>query len=87
MKAWQLLDSKEKWTCHTNARASNGKSVPIFDENACQWCALGAIAFCYREKVLEMATIVEKHLGRELTFFNDNSSYETVYAVLQNLDI
>lgn len=47
MKAWELLDSPEKWCKGANALTSDGMEVSACDPRACRWCLEGALRKCY----------------------------------------
>lgn len=43
MAAKAMIDSPEKWTTGAMSRDINGNPVPLFGDDACQFCSLGAI--------------------------------------------
>lgn len=48
MKAWELLDSPEKWSCGSFARDKYCLPIGIFTKAACSYCAVGAIRKAYK---------------------------------------
>jgi hypothetical protein len=78
MKAWQLLDSREKW-CQGRMRKSNGAR-----------CALAAIIDIYGAFTVESYTQQERMracVSSSIGEWNDTHTYEEVHALLKELDI
>ena len=65
MKAYELLDSEEKWCKGANARDKDGNIVDPTSSTAKQWCINGALCRCYR-KVADMGAAANK-LSKLLT--------------------
>jgi hypothetical protein len=42
--ARELIRDPDHWTVDVFARDADGKAVDPWDDNACHWCALGAVA-------------------------------------------
>jgi hypothetical protein len=102
MKAWELLDSPEKWTQGTSARNVFGQPVPSTDPSAVCWCASGAIGCCYPTAYQPSGTFpiharLANYLAKQpyrpesgtISLWNDDPrrTYEEVVAVLKELDI
>jgi hypothetical protein len=62
MKVRELLDSEEKWTKRLYARDASGASVSPNDDKAVCWCLIGAIRYCYPDRVHGVFERVENHL-------------------------
>jgi hypothetical protein len=103
MKAWKLLSSSARWTKGSFARNNRGYVVDHHDDNACRWCAVGAIYKCYGEfsyknivfgssniacVLPKLQEFIKKNtLFYNISDWNDNSDYKTVREVLKKLDI
>lgn len=99
MKAYQLLDSQEKWIRFGFARDANGHTTKTLSEDAAKWCISGAIFRCYfdaaNSKPLNDAreaaekALFELHGHRSFITFNDDfmTSYEDVITVLRHADV
>ena len=90
MKAWELLDSPEKWTRGWYARTEYGDRTGANCVDATCWCMKGAITHCYPYGLWDVviATLMQR-LGPHFTAWNDAPSrtWEEVHAVLKELDI
>ena len=90
MKCWELLDSKNKWAHHAFARNRDGLAVNALEDNACQWCVLGAICVCYpnqKENAQASNKLYNFLNTKDVGSWNDTSSYENIFSVLKELDI
>jgi len=97
MKAWELLDSEEKWCKGAYARDGNYRSVCATSARAVQWCARGAIEKCYDNPITESSRVMllsgELEPGNQgplritIIDWNDSSDYQEVYNKLKELDI
>lgn len=92
--AVQLLEDKDNWTTKVNARDILGAPVDPYGDDACKWCASGALlrfaadagtwASTYR--LIKDANGFERGFdpeGRLLSEVNDDLGYEAVMAVLR----
>ena len=88
MKAYELLDSPEKWTKGVMARDANGEHVLHDSPNAVCWCMLGAIERCLNAGgAARVRDVLEaRGLGRSISGFNDSTDYETMLSVLKEAD-
>ncbi|MGH9967966.1 MAG: DUF6197 family protein [Pyrinomonadaceae bacterium] len=88
MKVYELLNKPEKWTTGTSMRDKDG--IPVISERAAySYCLVGAIGVCYPS---ELYTHIQKKLSEELKHrnisqWNDESTYEEVISVCRKLDI
>ena len=96
MKAWELLDSPEKWCKGTFAKNSSGDHVEIYGEAACQWCVSGAIHKCYEDQPFTISVMLKKlqdragvRVGAFPGPWNDapERTWEEVHSLLKELDI
>jgi hypothetical protein len=90
MKAYELLDSPEKWIKGAFARDKEGNSVPCGDRKACCWDVLGAIKLCYdteEERNRVFSTILNHIEENSVAGWNDKSTYKEVHRVLKRLDV
>lgn len=89
MKAYELLDSPEKWTKGASARDGNGNPIKHFDVAARSWCVLGALAQCYGCDFPTQQLVIESSVGSLVTYWNDDpfTTFEIVQARLKELDI
>ena len=88
MKAWQLLDSPEKWTQYEWARGSNGEKASETYPPVC-WCIFGAVKDCYSGISFKSPWVRLQNKLDNPVKWNDapERTYEEVYAVLKELDI
>ena len=97
MKAWELLDSPEKWTQEAFARDELGyPMVPssISHREPRSFCVAGAILCCYGElagwaKVDRLSMQLTVLQGLSATVWNDldTTTWKDVHALLRKLDI
>lgn len=98
MKVKKLLSDKSKWTQCVYARKADGKATTSFDPAATCWCLAGAINVCYmperRYPIFLKLTEAIDHLHKmgktkfiDIPGFNDNSTYEEVMELVNELDI
>lgn len=88
LKAWQLINSPDKWTTGSYARDTAGKPVEILDDKAVKFCALGAIYRSYGPSVgVATANSLGYSFGGSVSEWNDRSEWQTVYDTLKRLDI
>lgn len=88
MKAYELLDTEDKWRQGWFASDKNGKDVNSRNENAVKWCVVGAINRCYgggSEEFYKLAQNIRQNPAN----WNDNlrRTYKEVYDKLKELDI
>ncbi len=91
-KAWELLDSPDKWTQGADARDVDGEACAYNSTRADCWCLDGALAKVYGiAKCIRMTDIVKNHLGLDTMAFQWNDAMDRthaeVLAVLKELDI
>lgn len=92
MKAWQLIDSPEKWTQKSFARTDGGSDVSVFSSYAVCFCAYGALTRCYpgesdyQNAVAKLRKAVPHGY---VAGWNDakGRTWQEVHAVLKELDI
>lgn len=88
MKAWQLLDSREKWCQRVNARTKQGQETDIHGKDAACWCIYGAIEKCYGEDQRDvLQKLWTKHMFAATWNDEGNRTWEEVHALLKELDI
>lgn len=88
MKAYQVIDSPEKWTRKAHARCKHGKECDPCSKAAISWCAIGAIEKAYPyNKQHEIVQFLSGEINQWITAWNDSSDWETVYNKLKELDI
>lgn len=93
MKAYELLDSPEKWTQKIWAKDSLGDPCMWNQPSACCWCLHGAVSRCYQHDwplcEIMLDTLVGKIPGKDLWGWNDapERTYEEVVGLLRELDI
>jgi hypothetical protein len=99
MKAYELLDSPDKWTKGAFARDKDGATVPyeqLADDAAVCWCLDGALMKVYgvdTHRYNEMVDRIDRairadSLGRGgLWTFNDHATWPIIDALLRKLDI
>ena len=89
MKAWQLLDSKEKWCQRQYAMDANGYTVDPAAEDAVCWCIDGAIKKCYESGMLPRRFYERiPEYSCSVTYNDDpRRTWEEVHALLKELDI
>ena len=95
MKAYELLDSPEKWTTKVGQKDKDNNHVDVGDLSACKFCIYGAIRHCYRhdQKDSELIGKVLKELKfidtKELFLWNDSPerTFDDVRNLLIKLDI
>ena len=99
MKAWELLDSLEKWC--KGALSKDAWGFPVSIEEGVCWCTAGAILKCHpednaplRNKTLFMLESVLKDrkmitMGQSTGAWNDapKRTWREVYDLLRELDI
>jgi hypothetical protein len=93
MKAYELIDSPDKWCKEGYAKDKDGFCVDPRDDSAVQFCAVGA---CARASNLSICEIEDKIREKKWLQFsgywssvewNDCSDWQTVYDALRALDI
>ena len=62
------------------------KLVEPGDITAVQWCAAGAIIKCYTKYELPYS-ILNRHINKSVTEWNDSSTFAEVRRMLKRLDI
>lgn len=92
MKAYEVLESPEKWTTGTCFRNAEGEAVPYSQDAAC-CCVYGALALAYggtstskfRRAVLEIEVVVGSAVGT----WNDapGRTHAEVVALLKKLNL
>lgn len=93
MKAYELLDSPEKWCQKFYALTADGEDAFGWNEGTCKWCMLGAIQHCYsshdrQEAVIRLyATLNKKYGTNDPIGFNDTHTFEEVRQVLIDADV
>jgi hypothetical protein len=97
MKVKELLSDASKWTNGTFAR--NANDVPTWEhgKDACKWCLLGAIAFCYPNSTYHFRILnkVRDIISRDynglinIGIFNDDSNrtFEQIRSILEEADV
>lgn len=92
MKAYELLDSPEKWTKGVMAKNLFGITVDPLDSSSTCWCVSGAIKKCYdgdNEALWTVARLIKDEIKMDITFWNDNpeTAYCDVIELLKKLNI
>lgn len=97
MKAWQLLDSPEKWTKGENARDGKGRVIEPTAQDACCWCINGILMRMYPTDMgsktenarCEAWDKLERRIGGNVIHWQDapERTHQEVLAVLKELDI
>lgn len=94
MKAHELLADRAKWTAGSYARNANGTRCAYDDPEACQWCAVGALAHCYpvirdyeKAKARWIGVLKHKYGDMDLDEVNDQVGYDAVIAVLREANV
>lgn len=90
MKAWQLLDSREKWCQGGYGKRANGTFTDATAPDVVQWCTVGAITKCYRqEQAWEDAYNKLGDRVVSISGWNDapERTWKEVHALLKELDI
>lgn len=87
MKAYELLDSPEKWCQWSDGLTAAGEKVGGRNPAAVKWCMRGAVECCYGDD-----SLLYKKFGRRHDTpvqFNDTPgrTWEEVHALLKELDI
>jgi hypothetical protein len=96
MKAYELLDSPEKWTQGSHARSASGDERGANDADACRWCIAGAFRKCYSddfglytpEGLAAIKRVRGLVLENDLVSWNDdpNRTFEQVREALIKAD-
>lgn len=95
-KAYELLDSPEKWCQGPYAEDASGEAVDERSPDACSWCLVGAISRCYMpdgdddlRDYLRACNAIRKAVGVECGRWNDapERTFQEVRDVLLKLDI
>jgi hypothetical protein len=93
-KAHELLADSNKWATEAYARDSRGVRCAWDNPDACQWCAVGALARVYgsgdeyaKAKQRWVPVVKRRHPGLDLDEVNDELGYEAVMAVLKEADV
>ena len=95
MKAYELLNSEDKWTQHSYAVDELGCDCQSSLKEAVKWCAIGALRKCYNydpnfynsdyeEVYMKLFHSIK---NTNITRWNDSNPYQTVYNKLKELDI
>lgn len=90
MKAYELLDSREKWCQGYTALDKQGNVVWSASEDACAYCIVGAVLRCYpRDQQSTTFDKLSNVLQRGASTWNDapERTWEEVHALLKRLDI
>lgn len=97
MKIRELLSSPDKLAKGSFARDKNGNTCPADSPNAASWCLVGARMRCYgytTDSTAEEAREIDRKIMEALpeqfasiSLFNDNSTYDEVKALVDQLDI
>ncbi len=92
MKAYQLIADPEHWIRFHNAADKEGMFARADSEEACRWCAHGAIIKCYGKSWLEVAHRFEDFLHKHynatsIGSFNDKNPHKKVVRALKEADI
>lgn len=92
-KAWELLDSPNKWTQGACARDASGAPVMVNDPNAVCWCPMGAMIKCYPAPLTGHVMVapwrkLQEAVGNVPQWNDTNGrTYEEVFAVLRRVDV
>ena len=98
MKAYELLDSAEKWCKWANARDKDGIMVHPTSSTATQWCINGALCRCYlkMEDMNAAANKLSKLLTGHMSFpdvpyirWQDETerTFDEVHQLLKEADV
>ncbi len=94
MKAYEVIDTPEKWCQHMVARDRNGLRTDASSPNAVAFCMYGALYRAYAVKQPEEYALHLYRLRKEIapqmiSQFNDNPrrKHEEVISLLKRLDI
>ena len=97
MKAYEVIASPNSWTKYVLARNRSGFPVDARGEEACRWCAIGAMCRAYGEGTDEVCValckvenaLIDKGYGGYISLFNDRPecTHEEVYNLLKGLDV
>lgn len=90
MKAYDVIDSPEKWIQGSFARTKTGGRANVQDEKAYCFCVVGAIYRAYEEdKAIKQLSKLQPIMGNALMGWNDEPgrTWEEVYQLLKDNDI
>ncbi len=97
MKVAELLSSPANWTQESFARNCDGEAVDYNSSDAVQFCLMGAVMRCYRDRenpfpCRDAMDKIADRLGDKTCWgkvseFNDKSSYDEVMNLVKELDI
>ena len=90
-RALAIIENPERWAQGTYARHANGNPIGPLEENACRWCALGAIQKATgRERDGEnldafyaLNKVSEQIAGQMPHDFNDNHEHADVVEMFK----
>jgi hypothetical protein len=95
MKAYELLDSEEKFTVGEYACDAKGYRIDPLDPKASKWCAVGAVCKtrgifeCDAEALIDSViphARLKKYKGF-ITKFSDDMGFEAARALLKEFDL
>ncbi len=91
MKAYELLNSPEKWTQGAYARDKYNETISSESPAAVKWCVHGAITKCYGRAGAKGEECMMRliHQKGSVSRWNDSrlTTWEEVRATLKELDI
>lgn len=93
MKAYEVIDSPEKWTQGYYATDANGKQTTSLSNDAICWCAIGALMKAYADDKDGNYALAFRKLNGAIRYdiinWNDapGRTWEEVHGLLKELDI
>lgn len=93
MKAYELLNTPDKWCKESLALTKDGEEVLANDPNAVKFCIVGAIQKCYLNNApsfyFKLLNYIDNKHSLSVGMFNDleTTTYEDVYNLLRELNI
>lgn len=89
MKAFELLETEDKWTRFVAARDKDGTAVLVSDADGVCFCMMGAVAKCYPGEQYFKHINTLQHAIRDIPAWNDapERTHAEVVAMLKKLDI
>ena len=93
MTLLEFFSDRSRWCQQAFARDKNGRNVPSRDENACQWCLLGAINHLLDDEKsiqarMKLYSVLDKYsCDSSLIIFNDTHTYEEVMSLIEKANV
>lgn len=83
-RAYKLIEKPQRWCKNSEAKDNRGRDCEPTDEQACRFCASGALVRVYgRNQANNLLDKLAKKLGQSIIDINDEGTHRQVYNILK----